>query len=196
MIFNKYASAMIMIAALAAGTGCMTNRSTATPRTAIEEALLSQAAETAIDQLNLRLFTGTYVIDKQDFVAIDAEYFLGYLNKKLIDAGARPATSDEIPDIRIFPTVANGAIDENSTMIGVPEFPVSLPGAGAITIPEAALFKIDKQKGRYRLFLRGQRLDREPRAFSTDIVTGEKYYDRWTLLFVISFRTTDLGKPF
>jgi hypothetical protein len=33
-------------------------------------------------------------------------------------------------------------------------------------------------------------------AFATEPASSQRYYTRWTILFLLSFRTTDLVEPF
>jgi hypothetical protein len=98
-------------------------------------------------------------------------------------------------DIVVYPRIANSAIDDWSVSFGLPALPLVIPGVGGLAIPELPLFKLETQRGRNRMGVYA--VDKSGKlSFEIPFVSKETYYKRWVLLFIVSFRTTDLEKPF
>ena len=180
-----------------AATACSTHSVTTTARTATEQALLSQAAEATVAELEVGDLRGKSFFVKPDhFEAFDGKYVLALLHRKLLAAGMLAADKEEEAQVLVYPAVANAAIDERAFMIGIPELPLAIPGVGALPLPELALFKREIQRGRNRMHVFGKHAESDALAFESPIVSKEKYFSRWKILFVISFRRTDLSEPF
>jgi hypothetical protein len=176
--------------------GCGTFRTTTTARTAREQALLSQAAEATLAALRVDAPAGKLYFIKEDaFEAPDEKYVLGLVHRKLLETGMRAASHEEEAEILVYPSVAHAAIDERRGLIGISELPIAIPGVGAITLPELTLLKREIQWGRNRMQLFGRHARSGQLAFASDAVSSERYYSRWTLLFLISFRLTNLLPP-
>ncbi len=176
--------------------GCYTNRVTTTARSAVEQALLSQSAESTLaDQtIPAELRGKSYFLVESQFEATDGKWVIAQVHQKLLAAGLK-AGGKKTADIFVYPAVANAAIDDWEWLLGVPSLPVPIPQVGVITTPEAAIFKYTTQRGRNRMNLYGHHGSGEL-AFQTATGSTEKYFSRWTLLFILSFHTTDLASPF
>jgi hypothetical protein len=192
---TRFILAMTMTSALL--WGCATGRVTTTARTAVEEALLSQSAEQALDQLAVRNLQGrSFKIVTDDFEATDGKYILSYLSRRLLDLGLHPAPASQEADVLVHIGVANAAIDDSSWAIGIPELPLILPGVGGLTLPEVILLGRKIQWGRNRVNIYGTFARSGEKAFESALLHGEKHYTRWRVLFVLSFHFTDLAEPF
>lgn len=177
--------------------GCSTTRSTTTARTAIEQALLSQTAKRVVDEMDFSTLAGKSFVMKEDkFDATDGKYVLAALQEQLLESKLKVAAKDDDADVLIYPRVAAAAIDDTTSFVGVPSLPLIIPGAGGVTIPELALYKLQRQYGRNRMGVHGQYTKTGELAVSVPEIAKQSYYSRWTILFLISFRTTDLEKPF
>jgi hypothetical protein len=177
--------------------GCSTTRSTTTARTAIEQALLSQTAKRVVDEMDFSTLAGkSFVLKEDKFEAVDGKYVLAALQEHLLESNLKVATNEDDADVVLFPRVAAAGLDDTSSFIGIPSLPLFIPGAGGVTIPELALFKHQRQQGRNRMGLHGQHCKNGELAISVPEIAHQCYYSRWTILFLFSFRTTDLEKPF
>lgn len=186
-----------LLAIAASLCGCVTARSTTTPRTAIEAALLSESARRSLADLSVGDAAGmTYALDTGGFDAPGAGFVLGLLNERLMESGLRAPTGDAAPDLIVHPRAAFAGIDDFSFLLGLPEVPIPLPGIGAIRLPEFSIFKIDRQWGRSRIEAHAVRAEDGALAFTLPDHPGKAYYTRWTLLVFFGFSTTDLGEPF
>ncbi len=187
---------LLLFSLLLITTGCTSLRTTTTARTALEQALLSQAAETSMQKLKFeKAGLRSYLIKKDYLAAVDAEYLMGTLNQRLLSLGLRAADADAEAELFVYPSVAHAGIDDYSFLIGLPSIPLSLPGVGGITIPEAALFKHTNQRASNRLFVTIKDAKTKQHVLTTETVNSEKYYDRWAVFFLFHWRTTDLLPP-
>ncbi len=178
-------------------SACSTSKVSTTPRSAVEMAILSESAEKALYQLRGGLPTGKrFYLNTSEFEASDEEFVLSTLRLELLRQGMFAVEDSEDADVVIIPRTAISAIDEGSTLIGIPEFPIPVPTVGVINTPEIALFKRMKQEAVTRIGYYG--INREDASLAFDKGTGaaSSTYTRWRVLFVISFRTTDLSEPY
>jgi len=194
---TRIAAAAATAVAVALATGCVTYKTTATARTAVEQALISQSAEATLDGMDLLPLAGRmFWIVSDDFEATDAKYTLSCLRRRLLEIGARAAASKDEAELLVYPAAANAAIDESSILIGLPAIPVVVPGVGAMTTPEMPLFRRVSQKGRNRMALFVENAWDGALAHSIAPVASERFYTSWTILFLFSYKTTDLCAPF
>lgn len=187
---------VVALAALAL-TGCTTTTHSTTARTAIEQALLTQSAEDSVNDMVFRNLEGvSYFILADDVEAYEKSYIMTTLNEGLLSSGMVAADSADDAEVLVYPRVANAAIDERSAFIGIPEFPLAIPGVGALALPEIVLYSSHRQMGRNRMGVYAKYSENDKLAFSTEMLANERYYTRWTVLFLFSFRTTNLDGTF
>lgn len=206
----------------AAASGCAASRRSTTPRTAVEEALVTSAIDDAVAALDLpagegRLFyvdrtavepamprvvvysaEGEPAGDPVSKLTGDAsyrKYLLSSLEARFLAAGYR-AASREQAELIIYPRIEYCSIDDSDGLIGLPSIPLPLPGAGTVETPEVALFGLYQQRGRASLALYAVDRQNGKSAFQARSSPGQRTYSRWTLLIFFSFRTTDLADPF
>lgn len=176
---------------------CATGRTTTTERTALEQALLSQAAEATISQLEFGALAGRAYFLKQDFFeAPDGKYLLSLLHARLLSAGVPAASQEPEADVLIYPSVAYAGIDDNESLIGIPSFPIVVPWFGGFQLPEIALYRRLVQRGRVRVQVLAADAAGGGLAIEPMSASAQRSYDRWTLLFLLNFRLTDLERPF
>ena len=181
-----------MIAVLAATTtGCVQWNHTRTARTAVEMQLLSTAADRAVGQMNLQKLKGKSVfVDAGQFSAVDKEYALAEIHAALLDAGARLAAADQaevVAEVRSA-VLAN---DHSKSLIGLPSLPIVIPGAGSFETPEMAIWSNIKQTGIAKFGIAGRDAATNEAAAATRGY-GHAYYNRYTLLFLINWSTSDI----
>jgi len=187
---------VVLAAALLGSTGCWNFRESTTPRTAVEQALLSQAAERTISQFDFGELRGkSFAIDASDFEASDAPYVLGSLKQQLLESGLKEAAAEEA-DLLVYPRVANAAIDDSSFSLGLPDLPLVIPNVGAVRIPNASLFRWSTQKGRNRMAVYAVDAKTGQLALGSETVSTETTYRRIGILTVFLFTLTDLSEPF
>lgn len=189
---------LVSVALVAILTGCSTGYSTITPRSAVEMALMSEAAERTIAQLELPPMAATYKkfhLDDSGFEGTDSKFMLSELRRHLLTGNAMGERPKDDADLVVYPRAAIAAMDESKLLIGIPEFPVPL-GATTLTTPEIALFKRHIQRGRTKLGMFATNTDDGLLAFDAGIKSGNTFYTRWTVLILFTFATTDLTEPY
>lgn len=140
--------ARIVAAAAAAGVlaGCTQTELTRPKRAATEQLLISTAADRALAQADFSTVNGKKVfVDGTYFEATDEEYVLGTVRDLISMAGGFLVRKVDDADLVVEPRSGALSIDSNSSLIGLPSTPTPLPFAGAVQIPEIALYKSEKQ---------------------------------------------------
>ena len=126
-------------------SGCATRTVSNTPRTAIEQLLLSTAVDTAIDKISLPELADKKVYpDFSNLHSYDSEYVKSAFRAYIASGGAiileKPEEADYIVNISC------GALgnEYKDTLLGIPALPV--PGS-PMTLPELALWKHVERDG-------------------------------------------------
>jgi hypothetical protein len=143
---------VLIIAALLALAACTTTVDTNPPRSAMEELLITTAADRAVDELAAQIPKKSKVfVDSGNFDAVnaaDAKYAIASIHARLLKQGAHLVGDKK--DAQTVVEVRSGALstDQKSFLIGIPQFNVPIPLAGSpLTFPEIALYKSADQKG-------------------------------------------------
>lgn len=198
---GKWITPLLLVLA-ATLCACTTTTTSTTPRTAVEIALLTEAAEATIAQVDpdLLYYYERFLIDTAEFDAYEKSYIINALRRRFLEHGMHVVNERSQADLIIYPRSGVSALDESRVFIGIPAIPLPIPsvdGAGGFaSTPEIALYKKDTQISRSRLGLYG--IDRQSgtMAFDLGILASQRYYTRWTFFGLIGFRTTDLGPPY
>ena len=136
-------------------SGCGTVRETLPARSAMEELLISAAADDAVAKMDPELFAGkTVALDTANLKCSDKEYVVQRLRAQLLNAGARLVPASDDADIVL--EAASGAMSMNKReyLFGVPALPFPVPfGSDTLKIPEIPLWKRISYRGRAKLLL-------------------------------------------
>lgn len=177
--------------------GCSTTRTTTTARTPIEQALMSASAADSIRAVSLQDMQGaSFKLDASEIVSSDKDVIVSMVRQQLLEGGMIEAPDAAKADVTVHARVDFSAIDDSSTLLGVPELPIPVPAVGTFQSPEIAFFKQVTQLGRNKAAFYGVRNSDGSLAFLAEPGAGQRFYRRWTILFLISFRTTNLEAPF
>jgi hypothetical protein len=188
------AHACLSLLALALGglsAACTTARATATARSSIEQRLLVRSLERAAARLDTTSLVGQRVRIDLFTLTNDAYFAREFMRARLETRGVRFAGPAEEADVTIQVFAAALAVDTADTLVGLPAMQAPIL---AVPIPEIALFKLERSRGRadvqtYTYDSSGRLLTRLRDA------KGEARYDRITLLIFISFTRTDIDDP-
>ena len=126
-------------------SGCATRTVSNTPRTAIEQLLLSTAVDTAIDKISLPELADKKIYpDFTNLQSYDSEYVKSAFQAHIASVGAIMSEKPEEADYII--QISCGALgnEYKGTLLGIPALPV--PGS-PMTLPELALWKHVEQDG-------------------------------------------------
>ncbi|MDE3042781.1 MAG: hypothetical protein KGJ82_19730 [Nitrospirota bacterium] len=211
---DRAARVGILLCSFAALVGCAISREpTRTPRTAIEELLLSYAVQRSMNALSLPL-------SPVESVAVEVAAFptdrLLLQDRFIAEPNALPVVPTPATGLVVVHGLAEGRLgvlgfplqqsrhqatcflrllvlalgtDQAQTFFGMPAIQGSLL---PIALPELALFKAQRQKAymRYRIDIYESATGRFIR--STPWHEGSAYFNQYIVLFFISFRSTDL----
>ena len=129
-----------------AATGCSQTRLTHPKRSAVEQLLISTAADRAWDAAHAEVFAGKKVyVDSAYFESEDKLYALGALRDALSSNGALLMAKAEDAEIIVEPRSGALSIDSNDSLLGIPKLPVPIPFTGVVESPELALMKAERQ---------------------------------------------------
>lgn len=173
-------------------TGCVQTRVTEPKRSAVEQLLISTAADRALERLNFGAFAGrkTYV-DPAYFESEDKLYVLSALRNALSEAGA--LLMADIKEAELVVEPRNGALstDSSTSVVGVPSTPLPVPMAGTFLTPELALFKSQKQlsTSKLALFVYEQN---SRKHVSSAAATGKAKHNYYTLLGYFKYTSTTI----
>lgn len=126
--------------------GCATTRTTDTPRTAIEQLLVSYAVDEALNRVDFSTLAGRAVFVQEKYLdGIDKNYVAASVRHRLLGAGARLV--DQPTDADVIVEIRNGGLgtDRMESFIGTPR--VDMPGPLPVQIPDVQLATNKRQTG-------------------------------------------------
>jgi hypothetical protein len=186
----------VLLSILLACAGCASPQVSHTKRTAIEQRLLSTAADAAVAQIEAPFLRGrTVFLDESRFESEDKGYVVSALRDHLNRQGAAIAANAADADVVVEVRCGAMATDGSELLIGVPKLPIPIPAVGTIQTPEVALVKQIAQSAtaKVALFARDAKTGRHIASVRPHM--ARRYFDRWRVLFFITYNRTDLPKP-
>lgn len=175
------------------GGGCVQTRITEPKRAAVEQLLISTAADRALIAADFSIYQGKKVfVDTTYFDSYDKEYVIGTLRDALSSEGALLVDTKDASEAIV--EFRSGALstDSSDSLIGLPQFPVPVPFAGTLETPEVSLFKAQRQFGTAKLAVLGYWTQSRKHAHSTGPLVGKSYMKYYTVLGYIKFTSTDI----
>lgn len=124
------------LSALAALTGCATTKTSNTARSAMEQLLIANAVDQALDKVDFTPFAGRKVyLDDKYVDCTDKNYVISSVRHRLLRAGANIQEKADTAEIGIEIRTGTVGTDQADQFIGIPE--IGVPGM--VTIPELRL---------------------------------------------------------
>jgi hypothetical protein len=133
------------VAAALLVAGCSTTSMSHTNRTAMEQLLISNAIDQALDRVNFASLRGRAVfVDDKYLECVDKGYLVGSVRQRVLDAGARLV--DKPDESGVVIEVRSGGIgtDHTESYVGMPG--LAVPGV-PIELPEVRLWNKTRQRG-------------------------------------------------
>lgn len=197
-------------------SGCAATRTTTTEHTAVEQALLSYTSRKAFSSVDFSALSGKSVAIERIILPhryprqsisqgsgtnpywheINPAYLHYLLERELLKAGASVSDKKDSAEISLQLVVDVAAIDDSEFVMGLPSVPIPIPGAGNLQTPEISIFSSKRQTGKVRFSVYGKDNATNKIAFLKKSKASRKYYTRWSMLLLLGWRVTDLGKPF
>lgn len=142
---------LLLAACIPLTTGCSSRSTSTTPRTAVEQLLLSRAVDRSLAKFSLDEMQGKKVyLDFTNLAATDVEYVRVAVRARFAEAGATLAPAADQADYTA--EIASGALalEYKSGLIGLPPIPVP---QSPIPLPEVAFYKTVEQTGIFKLLI-------------------------------------------
>lgn len=141
----------LLAAIVCCAFGCSSRLVTNTPRSAIEQLLLSGAVDRALEKLELPELAGkTVFVDFANLKAYDAEYIKVATRARLARIGATLLEKPEEADFVVEVASGGLGIEFKKAMVGLPAIPV--PNS-PMPMPEAPLYRTTEQTGIFKLLI-------------------------------------------
>lgn len=156
---SRTAATVVLTALTAAALpGCGTVKSSATPRTATEQMLLTNAWDAALGKVDFRPLAGVPVyLDTSNVSAIDQGWVVSSIKQAMLTQGVLLRQKPEQAQWVVEARVGAYGTDEDSWLLGIQQttVPPLVTGVPSGTIPEIPLIKRSRQSGVAKLALFG-----------------------------------------
>jgi hypothetical protein len=128
------------------GSGCTQTGLTKPTRSAVEQLLISTAADQALAKADWGFVRGKNIfVDRSFYDSLDKDYVIGTIRDHVSLHGGLLVTNMDQAEYVLEPRSGALSIDSSSSVIGLPASSAPMPFAGAVSLPEVALFKSEKQ---------------------------------------------------
>ena len=173
--------------------GCLQTRLSEPPRTAVEQLLLSTAAERSLHQVHWDMFAEKRVfVDTNYFESYDKPYVLGTVRDLLSQHGALLATNASDAEIIIEPRSGALSTDSSSSLVGMPSVPIPIPLVATLTSPELYLWKTEKLFSTAKIALLAYDQKSRKHVYSSGPLAGKASHRYYKFLGYFSTTRTDL----
>jgi hypothetical protein len=196
IVINIFITIALGTASIAVLTSCSTTqKSTQSPRTVIEQLLISEAVIRSLPRQPENLLPiprGSYVVLNTSALTIDQallqQILAGWLGQQgyLIQKDEKNATHRIDVIVEALGTELAGAF------VGMPPVQSALI---PFALPELSLYKSQRQAGYVKFHLNIFEIPAGRYVGSTSNFLADSYYNNYTVLFLISFTSTDLVSP-
>lgn len=184
---------MAGVACLALGAGCVSTRTSEPKRTAVEQLLISQAADNALGEMDVTSLAGKKVyLDEKYFESEDKLYVLGSVRELIVAGGGLLQEKADTAEIIVEARSGALSIDSGHTLVGLPEMPFPIPFAGSLVTPELPFYKADRQFSVAKIALLAYDAKSRQHLLSTGPSVGYSHHHYKRLLGFIKWTATGL----
>jgi len=173
--------------------GCVQTRLTEPKRSAVEQLLLSTAADRALEFADVSSLKGkkTYV-DPTYFESEDKQYVIGSIRDLLSRNGALLVSKAE--DAAVIVEARSGAlsIDSSQSILGIPKIPVPIPFTGTVETPELYLVKSEKQFSTAKIALLAYEQQSRTNVVSSGPLVGRANIKYFKILGLLNLTKTTI----
>ncbi len=174
-------------------SGCVHSRMTEPPRSAVEQLLISTAADRSLAAAMFDTFKGRKVfVEACYFESYDKPYVIGCIRDLLSTHGALLMAEAKEADIIIEPRSGALATDSSSSLIGLPSVPIMVPLSGTLSTPELYLFKSQKQLSVAKLALFAYDRNSHEHVYSSGSLVGKAAHNYYSFIGLVKITRTDL----
>jgi len=174
-------------------TGCAHTRQSEPKRTAVEQLLLSRAADVALARADFGLLKDKRVyVEEKYFDATDGKYALGAVRDFISLSGGLLVDAAADSDVIIEARSGGLSIDSGDSLVGIPEVPFPIPAAGTLVTPEAPLYKVNRQYSIAKLALLAYETKSRKHLYSTGTLIGKSHHHNYRILGFFNWVDTEL----
>tara|TARA_Y100001934_G_scaffold283685_1_gene405576 strand:+ start:3683 stop:4264 length:582 start_codon:yes stop_codon:yes gene_type:complete len=174
-------------------TGCVQTRQSEPKRTAVEQLLLSRAADHALSVAELAPLRERKVyVDPQYFDSEDAKYVIGTVRDAISQAGGLLVDKPEDAELIAEPRSGALSIDSGDSLVGLPQLPFPIPFTGTIQSPEVPFYKAQRQFSVAKIAMLVLDAKTRKHVFSTGVLLGKSHHHYYTFLGFFRWISTDL----
>jgi hypothetical protein len=189
----RLATAFLSATVLVFCSGCLQTNMSDPQRSAMEQLLLSTAADRAMDNPGLSALANRRVfVETNYFNCYDREYALGTVRDALSRAGARLVGNRTNSEVIVEPRTGALSIDRADSLLGIPTTGLPIPLAGTIPIPEVAIYKSQKQYSTAKIALLAYSNHDGEHVYSSGPLVGRAYAKYYKFLGFFSYTSTDV----
>lgn len=167
--------------------GCTTLRETQPTHTAREQLLMSTAADRASEQIAPNVPEGNQIfVDVTNFGSgndYQSMYAINAIKSALLRRGYRLAPSADKSDTILIVSTGALSIDEIDKLVGIPDYSIPIPLAGALQTPEIAIWKSKDRTGVAKFLLTFYDAKTGELQDASDPLYGFSNFNRSSILF-------------
>jgi hypothetical protein len=172
--------------------GCTHPTFTRPERTGIEQLLLSTAVDNALAKMTLVELRGEKVfVDDSYLDSYDVNYVKGAIRAKLSDSGVILVGSVDEADVVVEPRCGGLGIDPSKSLLGIPSFPVPVPGVTSTETPELVIYGKEAMDSVTTIAILAYDVNGK-QILSTKPVAGTSYFHNYKFLLLIHLNFTDI----
>ena len=184
---------LLSVAAIVVLCGCTKLTVSSPKRTAIDQLIISTAADNSLRDVDFSTLRGKKVfLDEKYYESTDSKYVLGAVRDAISSAGA--FLMADVKEAEIVVEARSGALsfDQTSSLVGIPEMPVPIPFTGTLVLPEAPFWKSEKNDAISKLALLAYDNTTRAHVMSTGSLVGRSHYRHYTVLGILKFQRTNV----
>ncbi|MFO0930090.1 MAG: DUF6655 family protein [Gemmataceae bacterium] len=166
---------------LCGAVGCATQKESHTPRTGIEQLLISSAIDQSLDRVDLAPLKGrTVFLETKYLDCVDKNYIIVSMHHRLMGIGARLADKPEAASAVVEVVSGGVGTDSEELFVGVPEIP--LPPPSPISVPKLGLFTRHKLNGTAKLLVLAYDSKTRAPIFDSSTTMARSDHNTWSFL--------------
>ena len=172
--------------------GCYSARVSEPPRTALEQLVLSRAADLTMQGVDLTWLRGKKVfVEEKYFDSYDKGYAISLIRQRISQDGGLLVSTNT--SAAVIVEIRSGALgmSTSETLIGLPTLTVPVPFSGPLQTPEIALYKNQKADSIAKFALFAYLRESGENLRSVGPVSGYAHFHLYKILG-IAWRKTDV----
>lgn len=173
-------------------TGCASTKTTNTARSGMEQLLIANAVDQALDKVDFTPFAGRKVfLDAQYVDCTDKNYVVSSVRHRMLRAGAYIQDKAETAEVAVEIRTGTVGTDQAESFIGTPE--VSMPG-GLLSIPEMRIVNRKNQTATAKIGLVAYDYANKSALGDGGMTLAKSDENQWFVLGVGPYRSGSVNK--